>query len=164
MPKPMTPATFYVANTIRHQNILRETVGWFAQWAAPGMQPRYIMDGATEKIFPTEEEALQAARACLFDALNSRKRSSWKAEREFMGGNELSRLCGEIGIGPADFALIFGSRHDRVLDMFSGSREPPFSVWWALELFKTPSLLDKAKKIAREHTRDPRDEENHDVG
>lgn len=159
MAKPTHLAKLYVANAIP-----TDGGGWLAQWAAPGQIPRYVLDGDKPEIFDDEADAEYAAAICLVDALNARPRGNWKVDREFMDGAELSRLCGEIGIGPTDFALIFGSRQERVLDMFSGSREPPFSAWWALELFKTPSLLDKAKKIAREHTRPQSRDGGDDVG
>lgn len=148
MPKTTHPAKLYIAKAVHAPG-----GGWLAYWAAPGQIPRYIMEGSEPEIFPDEALAECAAALCLVEALNSRPRGSWKMDREFMGGSELSRLCGEIGMGPADFALVFGSRYERVLDMFSGSREPPFSTWWALEIFKDPAMLEAACRIAAEHTR-----------
>lgn len=148
MSKTMHPAKLYVAKAVRARGGL-----WLAQWAAPGQIPRYVNDEDGPEIFQSEGAAEHAAAICLVDALNARPRGTWKVDREFMDGAELSRQCGEIGIGPADFSLLFGSRYERVLDMFSGYREPPFSAWWALELFKDPAALDTARGIAARHTR-----------
>lgn len=147
MSKPMHPAKLYIAKAVRARG-----GGWLAQWAAPGQIPRFVLKGDLPEEFKSAADAEAAAAICLVDALNSRPRGTWKMDREFMGGAELSRRCGEVGIGPADFALIFGSRHDRVLDMFSGSREPPFAVWWALELFKDEKALATARLLSAVRT------------
>jgi hypothetical protein len=151
---PMKPATRYVAHAIPSI----DKRAWVAQWAAPGMTPRFVLDGDQPQRFNTPGSAEVAAMRTMIEALNSRPRGTWKGKREYMSGAEMARLLAEAETGPADVSRLIGSRHDRVMEMLDGARQPPFFLWWALPLLKDQKIADWAFEVAMAHTDESREE------
>jgi hypothetical protein len=144
----LKPARRYIATAVPTPN----RRGWWAQWAAPGLVPRYVMDGDQPQTFNTPGAAEVSAMKVLFDALNSRPAGTWKGRREVMGPAELAHDLAAADVTPTDFSRIIGSRQDRVMDMLNGAREIPFFCWWLLPEMKDQEFTDRIFEIAMQHT------------
>jgi hypothetical protein len=149
------PARNYIAKAIPTAR------GFLAQWAAPGLVPDWVYEGDAPQVFSNEEEAAAKARKVLFDALNSRRRSTFKKSRyDKMTGPELAVAIAGANLSPSEFAALWGTDQDRVLAWFDDAENMgvPFPLWWAVELLKNPDNLALARRIVADHTEARRQE------
>lgn len=144
----LKPAKRFVAAAVRAP----DKQHWYAQWAAPGWVPAYVLDGDKPQKFNSPGSAEIAAMKVLFSALNSRPQSVWQDRREFIGATALASELGEMNMSVSEFGHIIGSRSDRAQEMVAGSRTPPFFLWWALPMLRNPKLREFAKHQADQHT------------
>lgn len=151
----MKPSKNYIAKAVQD----RARRVWYAQWAAPGLTPRYVLDGESPQIFQTSGTAEVAAMRTLYDALNATRIQKWSGRRELMPPEEFAARLAEANISIADAAIIFGSRPERIMEMIRGIRQVPFFAWWALDLFRDDQeLADRVFDIALNHTDESREE------
>lgn len=144
------PAKKYIARAIPHGGF------FYAQWAAPGMVPKYVLERGNRAVFDTHEEAEEAARYHLFNALNSVRdgRISGKPERyRKMTAAEGAVLLAEAGLTPSFFAFLYGTSRERVLKWIDGVEDWPHPARLLLKIFKAnPGMIDLAETVTESVT------------
>lgn len=127
--------------------------GFIAEWAAPGMTPRTVLDTASglPSEFQTEREAEAEARRVLFNVLNGGFRDKNKlAAYDKLTGPELAVLLAENDVSPTWFAFIMATNYARVMDWISGAQDVPHNARVLLEIFKRhPGAADTADEVTR---------------
>ena len=158
------PAKRYIAKALR-----LATGGYLASFAFPGVPPRYVERDGKPDIFESERDAEDAARECLFVALNSRPSESTKRERyRLMSGIEFADAVRAAGITPTFFAYLWGTTTERFFQWVDGTPDksgrvvsPPHGVRLLLETWRRyPETIDLAEVLTEQNTseRSPRRE------
>ena len=154
------PARLYIANAINTGG------GFHAQYAFPGGMPRKVTaehveaggsSASTPQIYDTAEQAENAARAALFEALNNRPRSNQTPERyRLLSGPELAEAIRAAGITPTFFCYLWGCSTERFFQWVDEVPDkngrpvppPPHGVRVMLEMFRQiPQTIDLAEDI-----------------
>lgn len=146
------PAKSYIARAVHD----RDRRFFLAEWAAPGLTPRYVFDGDVPQRFNTAGAAENAAMRTLYAALNVKRHGTWSGTREVMSKEEFAAALRATGLSLVDAARILGSRPERINEWIMGTRPVPFFCWWALEFLRDPDLAEEAMAIAMEHTDETR--------
>ena len=158
------PAKRYVAKALP-----LATGGYLATFAFPGVPPRYVQREGQPDRFDSARDAEQAARECLFDALNSRPSEGTKRERyRLMSGVEFADAVRACGITPTFFAYLWGTTTERFFQWVDGTPDksgrvvsPPHGVRLLLETWRQfPETIDLAENVTEQNTseRSPRRE------
>jgi len=149
------PARRYIANAIANPG------GFLAQYAFPGVVPRYVTSAGRPLLFASSDEAEDAARVALFHALNNRPSQKGPPERyRLMSGDDLARAVDAAGITPTFFAYLWGCGTERFFQWIDGTADrsgrvlrPPHAVRLLLETWRQfPATLDLAEQITEQVT------------
>lgn len=149
------PADTYLAEPMK-LGVRNGAVTYEAIWAIPGLIPAYVEERNGERIvFPGWSEAKTGAVYAIFHTLISRveRRTNGKAMRhEKMTPEEFAIALAKLGIEPTDFANLWGSRRDRVMDWIDGKQPVPFPMWWVMDLLADPKNMLAVEVIALAHS------------
>jgi hypothetical protein len=130
--------------------------GFVGIYGFPGKDRQEVRDEAGRVLFFEEEDsAIAAAGEALCAALNGRQRSSVQHGYRHIAGAELAHRLGKLGLGPADFARIIGSRPERIMemiDMDEAKRRPvPHYANVLLAFLEQPGGLALATMLTMRH-------------
>lgn len=162
--KPARAARRYVASAVPRAN-----GGFLAQYAFPGVTPRYVTTEHVEagqgrgqpRVFDYAEDAEDAARLALFEALNNRPSENTKRERyQFMTGPEFAEAVRAAGITPTFFCYLWGTNTERFFQWVDETPDksgrvvsPPHGVRLLLAMFENfPGAIDLAERITEQVT------------
>jgi hypothetical protein len=125
---------------------------WNARFGFPGGVVDFVREGDAPAVYHDQETAENEARRVLVESLNSRMRFSDKREiSSKMSGDEFAAELGETGIGPGDFAQMWGTKQGKVMDWITGAGEVPFALRWILPLLRRAGAIEEAQKIVAEN-------------
>lgn len=144
----------YVAEAKRLPSIDGVGVRYFhAVFGFPGGRVDYVRDALdTPAVYPDHETAENEARRVLIEALNSRSRFNSKREISTkMTGDEFAAELAETGIPLTDFAQMWGTKQDRVVQWIQGEAEVPFPLRWVLKMLRRPEAVEQARSIVAEN-------------
>lgn len=145
-----TPGRTYVASPVENP----EGEGWLAEFGYPGVPVAFVLEGDAPAVYATESEAELMALRVLRDALNARK--LFKDRKEIsrkLTGDEFAHELGLTDIFPGEWATMWGTKQDRVMQQIEGVQEVPFAARWILPVLrKFPGALEYAQKIVAENT------------
>lgn len=154
---PPRMAPLWTANMIEEMESLGTDTGfvvkgWHAEFGFPGGVVAFVNDGDEPALYATQTDAENEARRVLVESLNARW--SFREKRELstkMTGDEFAADLAEVDIGPADFAMMWGTKQGKVMDWITGAAEVPFALRWILKLLRLPGAVDMAQKIVAEN-------------
>jgi hypothetical protein len=148
------PARRYVAKALP-----LDTGGYLAHFAFPGVPPRYVLQERPCWSYSNRlATQRKAARACLFDALNSRPSDRSKRERyRLMSGAELADMVRAVGITPTFFCYLWGCSTERFFSWVDETPDksgrvhgPPHGVRLLLETWlRYPETLGPSRSLNR---------------
>jgi hypothetical protein len=159
------PARRYVAKALP-----LASGGYLAQYAFPGVTPRYVTaehvepgqgKTSTARIFDHAEDAEDAARFALFEALNNRPSENTKRERyRLLSGPEFADAVRACGITPTFFCYLWGTNTERFFQWVDETPDksgrvvsPPHGVRLLLETWRAiPESIDLAESITEQVT------------
>ncbi|MCW5697347.1 MAG: hypothetical protein KIS96_11530 [Bauldia sp.] len=150
MPPPAKPSRRYFVRSVPVRD------GFLGEFTFPGkdVQRVHPEDGP---LFDDDRYAVAAAGEALCDALNDRTRGTLKHGYQRMGGAEFAAALADLQITPAEFAILYGSVHKRVMDWIDGNEEIPHPVRILLAAFTLPGALQLARQVTSTVTHDRRD-------
>ena len=144
------PCQSYIARGVESE----DGDGWIAEYGFPGGYIRAVLDGADPVLFVTKDDAEIAAHRVLVASLNSRPRINNRKEiSRKLSGDEFAHELGLTDIFPGEWATMWGTKQDRVMQQIEGVQEVPFAARWILPVLrKFPGALEYAQKIVAENT------------
>lgn len=132
--------------------------GWSASYLVPGLEgPRVVSERGEPLVVPNDVEALAEAGVNLCAYLNERTRSRRKHGYARLGGADLAVALRDLGLTPSEFAILFGTNLDRVIQWIDGEEDVPHPVRVLLALFALPGAIALARQITSAATYDKRD-------
>lgn len=146
-----TPGRTYVARAVENP----EGEGWLAEFGYPGVMIDYFVFDGDPAIFMTKDEAEFTALRALRDTLNARGsfRESRRDISQKLTGDQFAQELGLTDITPSEWATMWGTKQDRVMQQIEGVQEVPFAARWILPVLrKFPGALEYAQKIVAENT------------
>ncbi|MBX3579890.1 MAG: hypothetical protein KF723_22030 [Rhizobiaceae bacterium] len=145
-----TPGRTYVARAVENE----AGKGWLAEFGYPGVPVDYVLDDEQPAVYATKEAAELMALRVLRDSLNARKTFGDRREiSRKLTGDEFAHELGLTDIFPSEWATMWGTKQDRVMQQIEGVQEVPFAARWILPVLrKFPGALEYAQKIVAEHT------------
>lgn len=144
----MKPASRYIAKAIP---VVGEPGCFYAQFASPGLIPLMVRpkDGdRSPSEFKSVEEAENAARKALLDALTNRvvdTRTAGGYRR--MSGAELAVAIEAADLTPTHFAELYGVPQARVLKWLDGEQDIPHSAHVLIKLLVNEKNYEMAEEI-----------------
>jgi DNA-binding transcriptional regulator YiaG len=105
----------------------REGGKFRAQWAMPGLIPDYVRDADGKPLnFPSERQAVAAAKMYVFDYLSTRLVDSRKnSGGRMLSPAEFAVALDRANITPTYFAEIYGTTQERVVGWLEGKQDIP---------------------------------------
>jgi hypothetical protein len=145
-----TPGRSYVARAVEND----KGNGWLAQFGYPGVSLAYVLEGDEPAVYASEIEAELMALRVLRDSLNARKTFGDRREiSRKLTGDEFAHELALTDIFPGEWATMWGTKQDRVMQQIEGVQEVPFAVRWILPVLRRfPGALEYAQKIVAENT------------
>jgi DNA-binding transcriptional regulator YiaG len=132
--------------------------GFTASYTVPGLEgPRFVMDRGQPLVVPNDVDALAEAGVNLCEFMNERTRSRRKFGYTRLGGAELAIALRDLGLTPSEFAILYGSNLQRVMQWMDGEDDVPHQVRVMLALFTLPGAIGLARQITSAATYDRRD-------
>jgi DNA-binding transcriptional regulator YiaG len=134
--------------------------GYVPAFRYPGKdeRERVLDETGRPKIEQYEGDAYAEAGLALCRALNGRSRSKTSRGYQRLDGAEFAGLLGDAGVTPAEFAIIFGTRTDRVVDWLDDVEDIPHAARTLLALLALPGAVSIARQIAATVSFDKRNE------
>lgn len=131
---------------------------WRALWALPGLVPREILnENGAVRLYSSEGDAETGAVWTIYNALRKRAETRYRTGPsgyfDHMSPEEFATALATLGIGPAEFGRLWGSKPSRIADWIAGSQLPSFPLWWVFPLLGQAGNLKAAVDIVGLHTR-----------
>jgi hypothetical protein len=145
-----TPGRTYVARAVENP----EGEGWLAEFGYPGVQVDFVEFDGDPAIHMTAEAAELVALRALRDSLNARHLIKERKEiSRKLTGDEFAHELGLTDIFPSEWATMWGTKQDTVMQQIEGTKEVPFAARWILPVLRRfPGAISYAQKIVAENT------------
>lgn len=129
-------------------------IGFRAEFGFPGGVVAFVLEGDAPEIYLSAEDAENEARRVLVESLNARHHfTSRNSISRKLTGDEFAHELGLTDIYPGEWATMWGTKQDRVMQQIEGVAEVPFAARWILPVLRSfPAALAMAQKIVEENT------------